>query len=185
MGLTSLPGETKLGDIVNNEYNRLKIENSSVSNLQQNKSRMSYFNDSYRKRYLDYIKIMIIIVVGLAILWILMVLESMQIIPSYINNFLVAIIISITLIICYLIYNDIQKHDSLNYDELSIKSPNLVTPNPDQNQKSTSNLDTNGKQSGVDSEKCKSSPPNQDMCGSGTTYDSTTQKCVGAMNLFK
>ena len=186
MGLSSLPGETKIGDIISNEVNRLKNEKSSVSNLQQDKTRMTSFNDSYRKRYLDYIKIMIVIVIGLVCIWLLNILEKMQIIPSYINNFIVAMIISITLIICHIIYKDIQKHDLLNYDELSIKSPDLyVEPTSNPSNATIATVTTSGgsSDSSGSSIQCPTIDKSE-LCGNGTTYDKVSQKCVSGASML-
>ena len=185
MGLNNLPGETKIGDIINNEVNRLKTENNSVSNSQQDKTRLSTLNDSYRKRYLDYIKIMIVIVIGLLSIWFLTILENMQIIPSFINNFLIAGIVSITVIICNIIYNDIQKHNLLNYDELSIKSPDLyVKPISDPATSSVTMSSSSTTGTSGSTIQCPSIDKSQ-ICGNGTTYDKVSQKCVsGASALF-
>jgi hypothetical protein len=170
-----------------NDVYALTEEEISISKLQQGKTRMSIFNDSYRKRYLDYIKILVVIAVGLACLWTIIVLENMEIIPNYMNNVLTVGIVSVTAITCHIIYKAIRKHDLLNYDELSIKSPDLVTPDPKKtSSSSSSSLDTGTTGTTNSNEKCNLSIPKPDMCGSGTIYDSVTNKCVsGAMNLFQ
>lgn len=183
MGLNALPGETKLGDIVTKELNTITTNETEVSNMQTGKTRMNLLNDTYRKRYLDYIKILIVIVIGLALMWIFVMLESMGFIPNYLNNFIIVAVLSIALIISYNIYANIQTHDLLNYDELSIKSPDLYVA-PTGTPVSTTTTVPGGTSSSNVGLTC-TSPPTQDMCGSGTVYDMVSKKCVsGAMTLF-
>jgi hypothetical protein len=130
------------------------------------------FNDSYRKRYIEYIKMIISMVISFAIVWILNMFQYYGIIPDYINNFLIVGVISIGIIISYNIYSNIQRHDLLNYDELAIKSPELYDPSKISTLAPTTIVSVNP------AVPTCALTAGASLCGIDTQFDSKSGKCV-------
>lgn len=163
--------ELKLDTVIQNEMERINVKKESIDKIQQGQSRVNMFNDSYRKRYLAYIKIIMIIVISLVVVWLLRLVESYGFISEEVNNFIIIGVISITLIIIYSMYNEILRHDLLNYDELAIKSPDLY----DITKLKTQPPDTTATAKSTASPTC--AVP-QNYCGTGTVYDKSSNKCI-------
>lgn len=154
--------------IVNGETTRLAEKKKSVDNARDGQKRLMLLNDSYRKRYLQYMKIIIAVVIILAVFWVLKMAETyITIIPSIIFEFLIVLDIAIGIIYIYLVYRDIQNHDLIEYDKL------IIQPPPD-NSKSNNNTIS---KPGDDLLKSSKSCNDQNCCAEGTTWDEANAKC--------
>lgn len=152
-------------NVVQTESTRLAQKKQNVDNARDGQKRLILLNDSYRKRYLQYIKIIMILIVVLAIFGALKMLESnFSFVPSVIYEFLIVIDIAIGIIYIYTIYNDIRQHDLIEYDKLIIESP--VTNKSTTYGSSSNNL-----------LKPLKSCNDQNCCSEGTTWDEATAKC--------
>ena len=165
----------EISKIIDMESRRLDQKRQSVDFIRSGQKRMMLLNDSYRKRYLQYMKIILIIVTILALFGLLQYVSSIfTFIPSALFDILSIIVISFGIIYIYLVYVDIGTHNRINYDELDLVSPNIpknigaatstakVTPsvNPDLfNLKNVGCLNSN-------------------CCSYGTTWNENTSVCV-------
>jgi hypothetical protein len=121
--MSNLPNNLTLSD----QFNQIKLTQSNPqSNTMDDYLRLNLLNDTYRKRYIDYIKIILVTVITLICIWLCRILENMDYISSSVGNFILIIIIGVSLIIVYLMYNDIQKHNLIVYDEIDYWSPELI-----------------------------------------------------------
>jgi len=124
--MPNLPNNLTLND----HFNQIKLTQSNPqSNSTDDYIRLNLLNDTYRKRYIDYIKIILVIVITLICIWLCRILENMEYISSSVSNFILIIIIGVSFIIVYLMYNHIQTHNLIVYDQLDYWSPELVKQN--------------------------------------------------------
>ena len=173
-----LKGTDDLYKIVDNEINRLDGRNKTKEIITNGKSRITQLNDSYRKKYLEYIKIVGVISLGLFFVWLFRVVENIGFIPGYIVDILLIIVISVTMIIAYLIYIDILKHDRLNFDELELEPPEKKPIKIEPTVLPTTPIPS----SNATPQSC---PSKSNNCGTGTVYDSVSGKCVsGAYSAY-
>lgn len=171
----ALNQNTLANNIINSEMDRIQTQQSILDNAQKGQQRILNLNDSYRKRYSQYLKMIVAIVIILVIVWVLQVLDTRfeGIIPSYLFDLLTVIIVSIGVIYCYLVYSDIGRHNPLNYDELNLATPkNAAPPQTAGNAAPNSNESTNGGDLTA-SDGCSG----QFCCGTGTKWDPVTKNC--------
>lgn len=171
-----LTHQDMVNNIVTQEKNRLKLKQDEINLELEGKKRGILMNDSYRKRYQEYTKITIIIVVSLVLCIALAVLgKTFPFIPSGILTLLCVIIIIIGLLLCYFIYSDISSRDKVNFDELNLGNPSLLSPNDIARKQQVA-----GKQgnllSSINLGYCVGASCCSDA--SGTVWDSTQSMCV-------
>lgn len=121
--------QQKMTDIVNTEKDRLDKKKETINNALDGQKRLITMNESYRLRNNDYTIILVTIVISFTTLLALtMISKNFPIIPSFIFDILFVIIISYTLFKIYNKYLDILTHDRINYNELNLDSPTILTP---------------------------------------------------------
>lgn len=121
-------------DVVNNividEKRRLKLKQDEINVELEGKKRGILMNDSYRKRYQEYTKMTTIVIVSLLLCIGLAFLGKVfPFLPSGILTLLCVIIIVVGILLCYYIYSDISSRDKVNFDELNLGNPSLLSPN--------------------------------------------------------
>jgi len=171
----ALNQNTLANNIISSEMARIQSQQSILDNAQKGQQRILNLNDSYRKRYTQYLKMIIAVAIILVIVWVLQVLDTRfaGLIPSYLFDLLTVIIVSIGVIYCYLVYSDIGRHNPLNYDELNIATPeNAAPPQTAGAAAPNSNESTNGGDLTA-SGACSG----QSCCGTGTIWDPITKTC--------
>jgi hypothetical protein len=147
-------------------------------NFQQ--ARLIDLNDSYRKRYLEYIKLVMVAVLACFFLWFFNVLNQYEYLPSGIVDLFIIITVSLCVVYIYVVWTNIQARDLLNYDEIDYAPPdtsknktneqtvNVISPTPT-TYNGTSLVSTQG---------C-SNP----VCPSGYKYSQQTKMCELDVNL--
>lgn len=124
-----LTQQQKVGDIVEMEKNRLLLKKKSIDGALESRNRAIVLNDSYKQRYVLYTSMVITVVVGLAIFAGLILLgKYLPVIPPFIITILCAIDIIIVMFICYFIYLDMLRRDPMNFNELNLDGPNMLSP---------------------------------------------------------
>ena len=124
-----LDHQTDMSNIVDTEKTRLLLKKQNVDNALEGKNRAIHLNESYRQRYSHYTHMVMIITFTLAIIVLLTLLSVyFPVIPSFVTSLLSFIIGLIAAIYCYFIYTDIQRRDILNFNELNLSGPNILTP---------------------------------------------------------
>lgn len=155
--------------ILRTENSRLLGKKEEVDTAISSQNRMINLNDSYRKRYLDYMRIIILVVFVLVIVvGLRMFSKLVPAVPSLVSEILIVVVVFIGVVTCYSMYANISIHDRLLYDELSIKPLN-VTPNPIPPVPTTRSPNGNGSGLGCVNEEC---------CSAGTSWDSATGTCL-------
>ena len=116
--------------IIDDENKRLIEKKQNVDNALEGQQRLITINNSYRLRYADYTKIMIIITISISI-YVLVSLAKKYIpfFPSVIYNITLILLIPITIIILYYKYIELISHNKLYYDELDFKPPTMLSAN--------------------------------------------------------
>lgn len=105
--------------IVNTEEKRLKTQEVVIDSALNNQKRLMLLNDSFRKRYNEYIRIFIIISVSIVLIFGLVLLESnFPVIPSIVISILTSIILVIAIILILLVINNLYNRDRTDYDKL-------------------------------------------------------------------
>jgi hypothetical protein len=125
-----LDHQAKMNNIVSTELDRLNKKKQNVDLAIEGQKRMVKLNDSYRKKYSYYVKIIILIIVFLSIFVLINVISKyLTFIPSFVFDifyFLLAVTLVFTI---YFIYLDIIWRDNMNFDELTFNPPNITDPN--------------------------------------------------------
>ena len=108
-----------------NDY--LYPQSTSMEKVLEVENRWNIFNDTYRKRYIEYTKIICVIVFVLICVWLCITLDNLNFLPSGLSYILIIIIIGVSCIIIYIIYQNVLIRNIIQYDEIDYKSPSLVT----------------------------------------------------------
>jgi hypothetical protein len=161
-------------NIVDTEKNRLLMKKQNIDNALVEKTRAIELNDSYRQRYEMYVKMVVVVVFGLAILFTIQLIgKYVPVIPSFLISLLIAIDILVVIFICYFIYLDIQKRDPLHFNELNLSGPAILSP--DQIKDSTAKAQASGDLLGsINLGQCIG----VSCCSDGTVWDASNSYCV-------
>lgn len=171
-----LTNQDKVNEIVLSEKQRLEMKKNDVDTALSGQKRAILLNDSFRKRYQEYTKMVIVVIISLAVfIGIVMIGRVLPIIPSFIIDLLCVIVIAIGVIICYLIYVNIQSRDKVNFDELSLTNPSI--PSASDIAKSTAAAQASGNLLGsINLGTCVGAACCSDA--SGTVWDMSQSMCV-------
>lgn len=171
--------QSQVDGIIQKETSRITQQQTSLINATQGKKRIINLNDSYRKKYTQYLKLLIAIVATLLIVWLIKILDKRfgDMLPSflyYLFDILTILVISFGVIYCYLVYSDIGRHDPLNYDQLYIAPPPNAKPVTSGNALPNDGTSINGGDLLGNNAGCSG----KTCCGSDTKWDSTSLKCI-------
>jgi hypothetical protein len=124
-----LDHQTQMDNVVTTELDRLQKKKTNVDLAIEGQKRMVQLNDSYRKKYSYYVKVIILIIAFLVIFVALTMISSyLPFIPSYIFD-IFYFLLTVTLVFTiYFIYLDIIWRDNMNFDELTFTPPNITDP---------------------------------------------------------
>lgn len=125
-GAAVLNQQNQVIDIINAEQQRLNEKQYLMNQTKVQQDRIALLNNSYRLRYAQYTKIVIVLIIGLCIHIVL------RLIGSYFtqvpNGFLIllhVINILVCLIIISYIYVDILSRDQINFNQIDLPPPTL------------------------------------------------------------
>ena len=123
-----LTNQDKVNDIVLAEKKRLELKKNDIDTAMDGQNRAVLLNNSFRKRYQEYTKMVIVVVITLVVFIGLVLLgRLLPIIPSFIIDLSCIIVITIGIIVCYLIYVNILARDKVNFDELNLSNPVILS----------------------------------------------------------
>jgi len=124
-----LDHQTQMDNIVTTEYDRLVKKKALVDDAVEGQKRMVKLNDSYRKKYSYYVKI-ILLVIGflIIIIGINLFSKAFPAIPSYVFDILYFFLVVTLIFTIYFIYLDIIWRDNMNFDELTFNPPPTTDP---------------------------------------------------------
>lgn len=161
-------------NIVDTEKQRLLLKKEQIDNALDGKKRGILLNDSYRQRFEQYSRIIIIIVFTLAIfIGILLIGKNFPFIPSFVLDLLTIVLFIACFFIVYLSIVDIYKRDKINYNELDLQGPSILTP---------AEIEKKTKQEGKAGNLLGSinfgSCIGQSCCSEGAAWDSSNNFCI-------
>lgn len=164
-----------INNILTTEDERLESKKASIDNAMKGQQRLIQLNDTYRKRYSAYIKLVLIIVLALVVIIALMFINKIfPFIPEAVYTLLYIIILSGSIIYAWIVISDIQKRDKFEYDKRTRAapvSPEEIKKNAEAAAKAGELLASADPNAGCKSEGC---------CAPGTMWDKTLGKCVPA-----
>jgi hypothetical protein len=165
--------QQEMSKIVNDESKRLETKQQSIASAVTSQNRLITLNENYSKRFTEYIKMIVALAVGLAIIAILIIIK----VPSGLITMSAIIIGSLVLIYCTYVYADISSRDNIYFDELNMNSFSL--PANAATRDSSGNiinlLDT------LNPLSCFGSS----CCAVGTIWDATSQLCQKIPETFQ
>jgi hypothetical protein len=113
-------------DIVNTEKQRLLDKQDIINQAQAEQERKALLNTTYRKKYTQYSKIVIVLILILVgVILITLASRYFTIFPESVYTFLMVCVISVGIIYIILLYSDLSWRDNINYDEIYIPPPKL------------------------------------------------------------
>jgi len=172
----------KQGDmlaIINQENDRLTKKKDDIDNAYTGKQRAVQLNESYRRKYHQMMKIIMVIIVTL-IIFILVTFLSKRfpMVPSFVFEMLSILVISAGIFIVYFMTISMLKRTPTDFDELYLQSPgtggNTVTSK-------AAGPNLQDLLSGYNLNQCIGSS----CCDIGTHWDSGNVRCIGnSVSLF-
>jgi hypothetical protein len=115
-------------NIINNENSRLQEKKQNVDNALEGQKRLITMNNSYRLRYADYTKILMIITLFILIyVAISLARKYISFFPESLYNITIILLIPISIIVLYYKYIELVSHNRLYYDELDFEPPKILS----------------------------------------------------------
>jgi len=170
----TLTQQDQVNQILQTENTRLTDKQASVQQALDGQKRIVSLNDSFRLKYAEYIKMLLVIVIALVIWVILSKLNRIGLLPDVIYTILIILVLVIPGFICYFIYLDILGRDRMNFNELNIPPPNKLTPDEIRKQKEAAAKDGDLLGS-INFGGCVGS----ECCSDGTKWDEGNSVCFG------
>jgi len=123
-----IKNQTEMNHILYSEKERLSYEKKQTDDAIFSQQRMINLNNSFRERYADYTKVLLIIIITLVtIVGIIILHKNITIIPSFIIYILIILVTVIGIFSSYYKYSLINARDRLYYDELNLQPPSIST----------------------------------------------------------
>jgi preprotein translocase subunit SecE len=123
-----MPSSTDANQVIDAEYNRLNAKKKSIDDALSAQKRAIWLNESYRKRYSRYTRIvMIISAVFVIYLGVLAFRKYLPSYPEWISDVLLIIVFSGGAVLCVNILVEIAGRSTTNYDELDLPPYETVT----------------------------------------------------------
>ena len=166
-----LSRQSDMKNILDEETNRLNMKKATIDQAIVSQNRIIYFNDNNRKIYAAYLRILIVLTITLAIVWLMRVIKKhIDAIPDWILDILIILTVAIGLIIIYNYYIDIQMRNRYNFDEINLNPPTITIDD------GSNNSDLTGGASSIciGSDCCKPATDKEP----GSTWDEQKEKCI-------
>jgi preprotein translocase subunit SecE len=123
-----MPPSTDANQVIDAEYIRLNAKKKSIDDALSAQQRAIWLNESYRKRYSRYTRIvMIISAVFVIYLGVLAFRKYLPSYPEWISDVLLIIVFSGGAVLCVNILVEIAGRSTTNYDELDLPPYETVT----------------------------------------------------------
>jgi hypothetical protein len=169
----ALEKQKKTSEIIAIEKKRLELKKQAIDNALTGKQRAIALNESYRLRQNDVTKIKIAFVLTLAASIFLVLLGRYYTsIPSVLITLFILITLSIGIIYTINIYLAMSARSKLNYNELDLGGPKVLTKEEEEAARAAEGK--KGNLLGTLIPGCVG----QDCCGETTVWDPTTFKCI-------
>ena len=114
--------------IVDDERSRLNDKKTQIDTALIGQQRIVSLNDSYRQRYSQYVNVIIVIVVTLALIITINIISKIfTMIPSLIFDLLIIVILSAGIYLCYTIIININSRSKIDFNKLDLQPPKVLT----------------------------------------------------------
>jgi hypothetical protein len=175
----SLNGQEVLNNIITNETDYLTNNINEISQQTESAKRIVQLNEYSRLRSADYYSILYYVIGTIIIINILIILKKkFTVISKDLTELTIIILVSICLYIVYLKMKDIQRRDTIYYNELAVPNPTNI--NLDNNQINSVNAANGISSTGLNVSGI-STCSNETCCDNRTSqWDSVQQQCVSA-----
>ncbi len=163
----------KVDDVLIAEKDRLDKKKELIDKAEFSQNRHQELNDSYRKRYMYYNYIGVVVVITLLVYLALVMLQYfIPIIPSAIID--IATMFIFAFIIIFVVYNliIIYSRDKLNFDKINNDNANIISASELEKQRQKDIL--SGNLSGIAVPTCSGAA----CCSTGTRWDSGNLVCM-------
>ena len=165
--------QNNISTIIKDETNRLQDMKQGIDIAKTSQDRLISLNENYSKRYYQYLKIITLFAITLAIIAVLLFFK----VSSAITTIVSIITISFTLIYSTTIYVMIANRDSIYFDEINYNYNNTSTVTDTDTV--TNNVTTSSSSNNVIA-TCN----NSDCCSSSTVWDTSLKLCIPIQNAF-
>jgi len=164
-----LAHQQEMLDIVNAEKFRLEQKKQLIDSAELQQKHVMLLNDTYRKKYSEYTKIVIVIVIGVFFYVAIRMLSDYLQIPEMVYIFFHIANVLLCAIAITTIYATIQSRSNINFDKLEIPPPNTGPASASSSNSSNKPQDLFG--SFCLGEQCCDTK-------NGVAWDNTLQMCV-------
>jgi hypothetical protein len=169
-----LTNQTQMSDIVNTELTRLQQKKKSIDNALTTRERVAELNNSYRLRYVEYTKMIAIVVLALVVfIAARMAGKYFPAIPSIVIDIVYILLFCGTTILLYNQMAYIQNRDVLYFDRLNLNGPNMKSAAQIANDKKAAGLSGNLLDS-INIGACVG----ETCCSEGTIWDLSNSVCA-------
>jgi hypothetical protein len=159
--------------LVKKEQDRINAKKDEIDSLYTGKQRALVLNESYRLRYKQILKIILVIIITLVLFIIISFMSnSFPFIPPFVFEILSIFIVSTGIIIVYLMVISLLSRNNVYYNELNLPGPGVVGNAVVLSQKKDKNI--SDLLASLDTQMCIGSS----CCDVGTHYDSGNGVCV-------
>jgi len=162
-----------LDDALIKEKKRLDKKKELIDKAEFSQNRQQEFNESYRKKYIYYNYIAVVVVITLSLYLALVTLQYLfPVIPNAIID--IATMLTFAIIIIFVFYNllAIYSRDKLNFDKINTDNANIISPSELEKQRQRDI--SSGNLSGIAAPSCIGAA----CCSVGTRWDSGNLVCT-------
>lgn len=189
MATVSILDESKIKNVFHNqgyldfivamEKGRLEKQEGSINGALNSQKRLMGLNDSFRKRYNEYIKIFVVVLISLILIFGVVLLEAnFPVIPSSVTTILVSLIVATAIILILIFVSNIYSRERTDFDKLDLGKWYFGSGTPDGIPVSVGS----GSGSSIGSSNVEigyKTCEDDSCCDVGTRWCENTMQCIG------
>ena len=118
-----LDHQNEMKNIIDKENERLIAKKSSIDSALYGQNRMVEFTDSYRKKYMAELNILIAIVIALLLYLAILFIKKFVPLPDVIYNIISVFIVIVAAVYSYLTWIQINQRYNMNFDKINLRGP--------------------------------------------------------------
>lgn len=120
--------QQEYGKMIDSETRRLGLKKNSIENQQLNSERMIQLNQSYQLKQRKYLFLIMTFVVMFAACAVVVFVQSRLGIKKTTLDLILSVIVAVSLISAYFIYDDIVSRDNMDFSKLRVNHPGMLDP---------------------------------------------------------
>ena len=161
-----------IADLLNGEVDRLNDRKIAIDEAEAERRRIISFNTSATERQKAYNNIYLVGVAVLIVVVIIKMIYQFDLVPDVILDILTALVISVGIIYCLILYSDIIRRSNMDFSRIHLE----ITPNKTETQKES---DVNsGNLSAIQGESAEGKCIGAACCTADQTYNEVFSICV-------